>query len=154
MSYQAFADCGPVEVNCQTHKISIQGQSSKIDCGRDTHKSGGGFDSTYDGTGTVGAPYVPPAPGDPIKNAVDVEGIAGMGKDSTGAVFHVPAGGEPKGGDTSGGCIHVNPAIFSKLQTCQGSPLTITGASGGAPAIPSLQPFQQYQDLRKPGGVK
>ena len=72
MSFQAFADCGPVEVNCQTHQITIQGQSTKIDCGRGTHVNGSD-DKTYDGTGTVGEPYVPQAAGDPVKNAVDIQ---------------------------------------------------------------------------------
>ena len=69
------ADCGHIVVNCKTHKISIRGKLSTIDCGRHTSEE----DETISGSGTVGSYFLTPAPNDPVHEAIDIDDMSGMG---------------------------------------------------------------------------
>ena len=120
------ADCGRVVVDCKAHKITLNGRTTTIDCGRHT----GEQDETINGRGTIGRFFYPPAPNDPVSEAVDIDDFSGMGMtNGNGKVFHAPVNGKnPPGRDNSHGCVHVSRAVLRELARCEGSALTIKGA--------------------------
>jgi hypothetical protein len=119
--------CGNVTVNCGSHKISFSGISipaseRTINCGK--------YGKSKDGYGTIGKV----TGGNRVPNAVDINGIKGMGDGADGGGgrwFHVPWWtGKPSGANVSRGCIHVSPLVLALIKRCEGSKLHIINSYG------------------------
>jgi len=145
----AQSKCGPedsVLVDCKTHQIelTIGGQKKKADinCGRPG--------LTKNGTGRIGSPI----PTTNVGEAVNIEGLAGMGAPppqgmGDGEVFHLPPPVHKptkiRKANISLGCIHVNAEILDILKQCRGAQLEIRGAAAGSGG--------RYSAPMNPGGV-
>ncbi len=114
--------CGKIEIDCSTHKMKISGKQVTIDCGKR-----GKTPSCENGR--VGGLHSGPI----VKDGVKI--VRCGNAEQRGVVFHVRAGGgQPKGENSSNGCIHVSKDILTKLKSCQGSFLSIKGTDGGGGA--------------------
>lgn len=109
--------CGKVVFNCDTHKMTLNGRSSTINCGRATASWKGKIGSPGKAAGSVfksmkGAPMVTLVP--PPNNANIV-------------VHLMPpkSGKTPVGHNRSAGCIHVGPKQLKELAQCRGTPYQV-----------------------------
>lgn len=120
-AYARMGDCGPIYVDCLTHKIKIGSMEKTVNCG-----AAGKTPSTR---GVVGGPHH----GEIVPDGVDIR-AKGMGQDGGGKVFHTPNPRDPSsvptGVNNSKGCVTVDLETLNKLKTCEGSPLEIIGSDG------------------------